>query len=125
MVLIDTNVIIDIWKNSDDEATKLFENEKVCICGVVRSELMHGAYSEKNLREISEKLDYLVELNIKDNQWNEFGEFLYKLRVNGLTLPYADALIAFVAIKNNARVYTRDKHFRLIQVIVPELQLYL
>ena len=42
MILLDTNVIIDIWKNLDDKATRIFEEEDVCICGIVRSELMHG-----------------------------------------------------------------------------------
>ena len=43
MILIDTNVIIDIWRDADDSATKVFDAEEVCICGVVRAELMHGA----------------------------------------------------------------------------------
>ena len=124
MILLDTNVIIDIWKNLDDKAIRIFEEEDVCICGIVRSELMHGAYSDKNLKEISEKLDYLKEININDNQWTEFGEFLYKLRVSGVTLPYADALIAFIAIKNDLQIFTRDKHFKLIQVVEPLLKLY-
>lgn len=124
MILLDTNVIIDIWKDLDDKATRIFEEEDVCICGIVRSELMHGAYSDKNLKEISEKLDYLKEININDNQWTEFGEFLYKLRVSGVTLPYADALIAFIAIKNDLQIFTRDKHFKLIQVVEPLLKLY-
>lgn len=124
MILLDTNVIIDIWKDLDDKATRIFEEEDVCICGIVRSELMHGAYSDKNLKEISEKLDYLKEININDNQWTEFGEFLYKLRVSGVTLPYADALIAFIAIKNDLQIFTRDKHFKLIRVVEPLLKLY-
>lgn len=124
MVLIDTNVIIDIWKNADDDAAEVFKKEEVCICGVIRSELMHGARSEKNVNEISEKLDYLKEFNIKDEQWKEFGRFLYKIRVNGLTVPYADALIAFIALKNDIQIMTKDKHFKLIQVVEPLLKLY-
>lgn len=125
MILIDTNVIVDLWKNRADEASEVFNNEVVCICGVVRSELMHGAYSEKNLDEISQKLNYIKEINISDDEWDELGRFLYKLRTNGLSVPYADALISFIAIKNNLEVMTRDKHFRLIQVVDPRLKLYL
>ena len=124
MVLLDTNVIIDIWRDDNDENINTLKNEEVCICGVVKSELMHGAVSEKNLEEISSRLSYLDEINIKDSEWDEFGKFLYKLRTNGLTLPYADAMIAFIAIKNNLSVKTKDKHFSLISVIVPELKLY-
>nr|WP_308656180.1 PIN domain-containing protein [uncultured Agathobacter sp.] len=123
MVLVDTNVIIDIWKNKAEDVIELFEKEAVCICGVIRSELMHGAYSDKNLEEISRKLDYITEINLADNEWDEFGRFLYKLRTNGLSVPYADAIIAFIAIKNGLSLLTRDKHFKLIQVIDPRLKL--
>ena len=100
MILVDTNIIIDIWKNRAEDIIQLFEKEAVCICGVIRSELMHGAYSEKNLEEISQKLNYITEINMANNEWDEFGRFLYKLRTNGLSVPYADAVIAFIAIKN-------------------------
>lgn len=124
MILVDTNVIIDIWKMRDEAARKVFESEEICICGVVKSELLHGAYSDKNLSEISDKLKYLTEINIKTNQWSEFGEFLYKLRTNGVTLPYTDALIAFTAIKHDVSVMSKDKHFKLIQVVEPALRLF-
>lgn len=124
MVLVDTNIIIDLWKNRSDDIIQLFEKESVCICGVIRSELMHGAYSEKNLEEISQKLNYITEINMENKEWDEFGRFLYKLRTNGLSVPYADAVIAFIAIKNNLQLLTRDKHFRLIQVIEPKLKFY-
>lgn len=124
MILIDTNVIIDLWKNESDIAADVFAKEAVCICGVVRSELMHGAYSEKNLEEISEKLNYIKEINISSAEWDEFGRFLHKLRTSGISLPYADALIAFIAIKNNLEIMTRDKHFQLIQAVDERLKLY-
>ena len=122
--VIDTNVIVDLWKNPSDKAKDIIRDNEVCICGVIRSELLHGAYSERNLEEISRKLDLLEEINIKDNQWDRFGRFLYKLRTNGVSLPYADAIIAFTAITNDVIVLTRDKHFRLIKEVFPQLQLY-
>ena len=123
MILVDTNIIIDIWKNRAEDIIQLFEKEAVCICGVIRSELMHGAYSEKNLEEISQKPNYITEINMANNEWDEFGRFLYKLRTNGLSVPYADAVIAFIAIKNKLLLLTRDKHFKLIQVVDPRLKL--
>lgn len=63
-------------------------------------------------------------MNIDENEWDSFGRFLYKLRTNGLTVPYPDALIAYTAITYDASVLTKDKHFKLIQVIDPRLKLY-
>lgn len=48
---------------------------------------------------------------------------MYKLRTNGLSVPYADAVIAFIAIKNKLLLLTRDKHFKLIQVVDQRLKL--
>ena len=42
---------------------------------------------------------------------------------NGLSVPYADAIIAFITIKNGLSLLTNDKHFKLIQVIDPRLKL--
>lgn len=124
MVLADTNVIVDIWKNKNDEYSHVFNTEPICICGVIRSELLHGAYSEKNLNEMSSELDLITEVNIDENEWDAFGRFLYNLRINGLTVPYPDALIAYTSIVFDAPVLSKDKHFKLIQVIDPRLQLY-
>lgn len=121
MILADTNIIIKLWKTNDADIRKVFENEDVCICGVVRAELLHGAVSPENMENISQKLDKLREVNISDDQWDKFGRFLYKLRMEGLNLPFQDALIAYTAIYNNCTVWTNDRHFRLIREIEPLL----
>lgn len=35
MILVDTNVIIDLWKNPErgTEEKEIFERERICICG--------------------------------------------------------------------------------------------
>ena len=48
MILADTNIIIKLWKTNDADIRKVFENEDVCICGVVRAELLHGAVSPEH-----------------------------------------------------------------------------
>ena len=49
---------------------------------------------------------------------------LYKLRSNGVTVPFQDALIAYTAINNDVPLKTKDKHFQLIRTILPALMLY-
>ena len=77
----------------------------------------------KNLEQISQKLNYITEINMVNNEWDKFGRFLYKLRTNGLLVPYADVVFAFIAIKNKLLILTRDKYFKLIQVVDPMLKL--
>ena len=52
MVLADTNIIIDYWKNPDDRMGEIFEKEDIAICGVVEAELIHGALSDKDVENI-------------------------------------------------------------------------
>jgi len=40
-----------------------------------------------------------------------------RLRKSGATIPLTDTLIASVAIRNGASVYTRDKHFNYIKEV--------
>ncbi|MCR4656534.1 MAG: type II toxin-antitoxin system VapC family toxin [Lachnospiraceae bacterium] len=46
MILADTNFFIDFWNNPTDELIECFEREDIVICGVIRSELLHGAVSD-------------------------------------------------------------------------------
>lgn len=123
-VLVDTNVIIDFWKHPSDELRTFFETEDVVLCGVVVAELLHGAVSEKNLNQISSLISCFRLLSISEMDWTDFGAMLYKLRSNGVTVPFQDALIAYIAINNNVPLKTNDKHFQLIQTILPALKLY-
>ena len=86
--------------------------------------MFHGALSEKELDSLEEDLSVYESLNITESDWNEFGRFLYTLRKSGLTVPYPDAIISYVAIKNDVPVWTKDKHFKLIQAAEDKLKLY-
>ena len=41
LILVDTNVIIDFWKNPSEQATSIFKNETIAICGIVQAELIY------------------------------------------------------------------------------------
>ena len=56
MILVDTNIIIDFWDRPSEMLKKIFAEEAIAICGVVKAELMHGARSNKELNLISEVL---------------------------------------------------------------------
>ncbi len=124
MILADTNVFIDFWNNPSEELTKIFEKEDIVICGVIRAELLHGAVSDRDFSEISTMLDAFDEKVFSMKDWQELGSNLYKLRKNGLTVPFSDAIIATLSIKHDIPVWTKDKHFSLIQTVLSELKLY-
>lgn len=123
MILFDTNVLIDYWRHPDDLLDLEVTPEKFSICGVVRSELLHGAKDE----EINDLLAFFQSFNnlpVDDYDWEGTGFILQTLRSNGVAVPFADALIAFTAMKYDIPLWTRDTHFLLIQAYYPELKLY-
>ena len=125
-ILADSNVFIDFWKKPTQEIVSTFTNEDVVICGVVRSELMHGAKSGADFERICEMLDEFEELSFgsSDSDWADLGKMLYELRVNGVTVPFQDAVIALVAMNHHIPLWTKDKHFLQIQRIMKQLVLF-
>lgn len=58
-------------------------------------------------------------LTIPETLWDRVGDHLATLRSAGVTVPFADALIATVAIENGIALWTRDSHFATIQNTLP------
>ncbi len=51
MILIDTNIIIDFWKNPTTDYKRTFLENDVFICGIVKSEL----FMERKTKILSRK----------------------------------------------------------------------
>jgi predicted nucleic acid-binding protein len=124
MILADTSVIIDIWRNLDKKKQEIFERNEIATCYVIRAELFHGARSDKEKKKIEDALNELNLLPINDEVWEYLGEILYKLKKQGLTVPFQDALIVSVCIKHNCQLWTQDKHFSKMGEILNELNLF-
>jgi len=124
MMLADTNIIIDFWKNPDAETADIFINNEVAICGIIKAELIHGAKTDKEIKTVSEALDELIFLDINREDWLEIGKLMNKLKKKGVSIPFQDAVIAFIALKNQAELWTKDKHFDLIKQHYSDLRIY-
>ena len=124
MILVDTGIIIDFWKRPTQEDEKVFLNEDVAICGVVMAELIHGAKSEKDIKEINKALTGFNYIVIDDTICSDLGRLLYQLRINGITVPFQDALMAVIAIKLKFSIWSKDKHFDMIQKVEPNLKIF-
>ena len=51
------------------------------------------------------------------------GDQLYEYRINGLTLPLSDAIIASISMKYDYPVWTEDAHFGLMREMFSKLKL--
>jgi len=124
MILVDTNVIIDFWDKPTEDAKKIFEENEIATCGVIKTELLRGSNSDKQFIQMEEALNDFTYLPFLKKDWIDLSKQFITLKQNGLVVPFQDAMIAYLAIKNSCEVWTNDKHFRLMQVVLPELKLF-
>lgn len=123
MILVDSNIFIDYWKNPTKKQTDIFLHNEIAVCGVIKSELLRGANSEAEYSEINKALECFNVLTFGESDWQELARLFIKLRQKGVSIPFQDGMIAFVALKNNCPLWTSDRHFKLIQTVKPELLL--
>ncbi|MEE1165702.1 MAG: PIN domain-containing protein [Treponema sp.] len=124
MILVDTNVLINYWNNPKKLLKLNISKDKHSICGIVKTELLHGAKSDD---EADRMLGFFQSFNlipIDEYDWEFAGLMLQTFRSQGISIPVSDALIAYIGIKYDIPVWTNDKHFKYMQAIYPELRLY-
>lgn len=124
MILFDTNVLIDFWRKPQELLELDITPDKFSICGVVKAELLHGARSDEEIDDILHFFNSFNLLTVDEYDFEGIGLMLQNLRANGVSVPFADVMIAFSAIKYDVPLWTRDGHFRLIQGLYPELAFY-
>jgi len=124
MILADTSVIIDFWRNPTRKKQEIFGKNEIATCYVVKAELIHGAKSVFEKKKIADALNELTLLPINDEVWEYVGEILYKLKKKGITVPFQDALITAVCIKHKCQLWTLDSHFFKMREVLKELMLF-
>lgn len=124
MILVDTSVIVEFWQRPVSRVREMFEQEQVFICGVARAELLHGAKSEQDAGRIERALRVFKEVEISPNTWPALGQNLFRLRIQGVRVPFQDGLVATVAMQHNLEVWAYDRHFTLMAEALPDLRLF-
>ena len=126
-LLADTNVFIKLERGSKEEKASIrsiMSKNDVIVCGVVRAELVHGARSDKNRREIQDFLDLYRPLDLESADWRFLGDQLYTYKMGGFTVPFTDAVIASIGMKYDIPVWANDKHFDMMKSVIPKLTVY-
>ena len=124
MILVDTSVVIPYLRGTDPKIDDLFRTLPVAVCGITHAELLHGVRSRAERTRTLTVLAAFTRVPIPDSIWNTVGDNLNALRAGGVTIPFADAVIATVAIVNDIELWTRDAHFTLVQGVLPSLKLF-
>ncbi len=107
MILCDTNIFIEIYRNNETiiQTIKQIGQESLVVSDVTCAELLFGARSKKELQAISKDLDKLVVLPINTSISTMAVKLVkdYSLS-HKLSLP--DAIIGATAIHHNLQLYT-------------------
>jgi len=122
-IIVDTSIWIEYFKStlSNSEFIEKGLNEGfVYITGPIISELLQGVSTKKEYIMLSQSIGAVPFFDCQYNDWITAGNISFSLRKKGIIIPLTDVVIAAVAIRNNAKIYTLDQHFKKI----PEVDLY-
>jgi predicted nucleic acid-binding protein len=121
MVVVDSSVWIEALRAKGRLDVKLgveglLEVYEAHVCAPVRLEVLGGARPEDR-RALSLYFSVLPYRACQAQDWEDAVALAWKLRSNGLTVPWLDVLIAAIALRDKARVYSVDAHFQHIAAL--------
>ena len=124
MILLDTNVVIDLLNNEDDSRWDLLNQEDCVICGIVISELYSGIRSKKEEKAVELFVNSLDCLSVEEGDWQKIGQLISNFKKNGLSVPFQDAVLAYLSIKHGCKILSLDKHFPMMKVLDDKIMLW-
>lgn len=114
-ILLDTNIVIELFKGNEAIIANLEDRDMVDIPYVVLGELLLGAYRSANLKkhksEISSFLKRCNVIGANAETSDTYGTIKAELLQKGKPIPENDIWIAAVAKQYGYTLVTRDKHF--------------
>ena len=116
--LLDTNIVIEIFKGNRTFANKINKLKQFYISTIVLGEFYIGINRVTNKSKHQKKLIDFLELctiiNIDSNTAKFYGETVAALYIKGNPIPTNDIWIAAIALQHNLILVTQDKHFKQI-----------
>jgi predicted nucleic acid-binding protein len=127
MVLVDTSAMVEFFRRAGALEVKLavrglLDAFEATLCGPVELEFLGGARRDEKDR-IQAWLNILPYLRNDQKLWRKGAETYSRLRAEGVTVKWNDALIATLALDADCRVYAVDKHFTAMAPVLG-LKLY-
>jgi len=119
-IIVDTSIWIEYFKNtlSNSEFIEKGLNEEfIYIAGPIISELLQGVRTKKEYMMLSQSIGAVPFLNCQYYDWIDAGKISFSLRKKDIIIPLTDIIIVAIAIRNNAKIYTLDKHFKQIPAV--------
>ena len=130
MVLVDTSVWVDLFRDSTGEVRdalmQVVDDGDVVLTRFNQLELLQGARDEKEWTVLSDYLQHQDYLEAGDDTWRNAARIFFELRRRGLTIRSPiDCCIAELALMSGALLVHRDRDFVAIAEIRPVRQQWL
>jgi tRNA(fMet)-specific endonuclease VapC len=113
--LLDSNIIIDFFRNKNGIADEIFQIESIYVPVVVVGELYYGAYlsdkSENQITLIENFFNKVTVLQIDEETAKIYSKLKFQLKQKGTPIPENDIWIAALSKQYNIQLFTNDKHF--------------
>ncbi len=123
--LLDTNILIALFKEEKAIIEKLSEQNNICYTSFITiGELYYGAFNsfkiEENLLQLSKLRQVIPILKSSDTTSMLYGKIKTGLKQKGKPIPENDIWIAALAKEHDLILVTRDKHFEEIEELKVE-----
>lgn len=120
-VLLDTNIVIELFKGDQKILQFLDKQQNVFIATAVLAELYLGACrsanEQKHMEQIRQFLLRCIVLNADQATAEACAKVKAALLMKGMPIPENDIWIAATALQYNLPLYTNDRHFSAIDNI--------
>jgi predicted nucleic acid-binding protein len=116
MILIDTSAWLFALKKDfhpviKERIEQLLVESDVAICGMIALELLGGTRTEKEYLRLKSRLDALYYVETDKVLWDLSSKLAFDLKRKGISIPYADIVIAASALKERVILVHADSHF--------------
>ena len=115
--LLDTSVIIHIFKENADIIAQLQAFSEIFVPSIAAGELYYGAYCSGNItKHLDQSNEFLRKYTTlsPDIITGDYGRIKKSLKDKGKPIPENDIWIAAIAIQFNLPLFALDRHFKEI-----------
>lgn len=124
MILADTTIAIQWLRRPSPKTLGIIRGHNAAICGATIAEVYAGARAEADFSRYDLALGVFQLVVDPTDVWRKAGRNISKLGSKGLIVPFHDAMIATIAIDLGVELWQDDKHFPMIQGVLPDLKLF-
>lgn len=125
-VIVDTSIWSLVLRRKKKQSTSeikilesLIDNQKICILGPIRQEILSGIKENKQFLQLKEFLSAFDDLPINTKDYELAAEYYNICGSKGVQGSNTDFLICAVSHNNRFPIFTSDKDFETFSKYIP------